>query len=222
MTDSKLAAGWNVAKIEVSRTEGEGDNKKRVSAGFIKMPYPTLSAIKLAVDEATIDTEATGNEKENPEGIVKYTHADSAIADVANWLQSAMLGKVRIKSTNALQQGSVELMSGKSFATSFEELLEPAERGGEYLKLKSEVVTAFALSIKAAGKNEKVVEAFRNLFRLPDVLAQQPVKYKAKMQEYLTAFAAGLTKEQFERYSKFLLVVEDACKVESNEDELLG
>lgn len=222
MTDAKLATGWNVAKIEVSKTEGTGDNKKRVSVGHIKMPYASLLAIKQAVNEATIDAEATANEKENPEGIAIYTHADSAVADVANWVQSAILGKIRIKATNSLINGTNELQNGKSFATSFEELLEPAERGGEYLKLKAEVVTAFAASVKEQGKSDKVVDQWKTLFRFPDVMAQQPAKYKAKMQEYLNAFAGSLSKENLERYGKFLLAVEDACKVVSNEDEMLA
>ncbi len=43
-----------------------------------------------------------------------------------------------------------------------------------------------------------------------------------KMQEYLAGFSESLSAEKLERYGKFLLAVEDACKVESNEDEMLA
>lgn len=223
MSEQKIASGWAVAKIEISKTEGDKDNRKRVSVGNISLPYPTIAAFKQAVDECSVDKDASAISKENPEGIVVYSHQEPAIADVANWLQSAINGKVRIKGTNMLVGGTAELMNGKSFPTSFEELLEPGERGGEFLKLRAEAVTAFAAFVGAQGKSQAVVDGFKAMFRQPDtVLAHQPAKYKEKMQEYLTGFASSLSKENLERYGKILVSVEDAAKLAVSDDEMLA
>lgn len=222
MTEATIAEGWNIAKIEVSKTEGEKGNRKRISLGRKSTPYPTLTAIAKAVQEAVIDPEASKLGEENPEGIVVYTHADPAVASIANFVQEAMLSKVRVRMTNSLQDKSIELQDGKSLATNFADLLADQRVGSEFLKIKAEVVASFEEYVKDQGKAEKVVQQWKTLFRFPEVMAQQPAKYKAKMQEYLAGFSESLSAEKLERYGKFLLAVEDACKVETNEDEMLA
>ena len=193
--EQAIADGWNVAKIEVSKTEGEKGNRKRISLGRKSTPYPTLTAIAKAVQEAVIDPASKLGE-ENPEGIVVYTHADPAIASIANFVQEAMLSKVRVRMTNSLQDKSIELQDGKSLATNFAELLADQRVGSEFLKIKAEVVASFEEYVKDQGKAEKVVLQWKTLFRFPEVLAQQPDKYKAKMQEYLAGFSESLSAEK--------------------------
>ena len=222
MSEQKLATGWSVAKVEANKTEGPAGDRKRVSVGFYSLPYATIGAFKQAVDEATVNVEASAISKDNPEGIAVYTHADSGVADIANWLQSAILAKIKVKGSNMLVSGTNELMSGKAFPTDFETLLEPGERGGEFLKLKAESVTGFTTYLQGLGKEQRIVDGFRAMFRNPaEVMAHQPAKYKAKMQEYLTGFASTLTPENLERYKKFLVAVEDAC-AGNDEDDMLS
>lgn len=224
MSEVQIAEGWNVAKIEVSKTEGDKGNRKRVSLGRKTTPYPTLTAIVKAVQEAVIDPDAskpTDDQGDNPEGIVVYTHADPKLAAIANFVQDAMLAKVRVRMTNSLQDKSIELQDGKSLATDFDALLADQRIGSEFLKIKAEVVSMFESFVKDQGKADKVVQQWKTLFRFPEVLAQQPEKYKAKMQEYLSGFSESLG-DKIERYGKYLIAVEDACKVESNEDEMLA
>jgi len=222
MSEVTIAEGWNVAKIEVSKTEGPKGQAKRISLGHINTPYPTLSAIKAAVTEAVIDPETSKVGDDNPEGIVRYTHADSALADIANFVQEAMLAKVRVRMTNSLQDKSIQLKDGKSLAVNWVDLLSDQRIGSDFLKIKGECVVDFASYVAEQGKAEKVVQQWKTLFRFTEVLAQQPDKYKAKMQEYLAGFSESLSAEKLERYGKYLLAVEDACKVETDEDAMLA
>lgn len=211
MTTKELAAGWTQGKIEVSKTEKQGDVAKRVLVGTVAIYVPTLAAIKQAVNECSIDTAATADEKTNPGGLPIYTHADAGIADIANWVQDAMNGKVRIKTTNSLVNGTVDYQAGKEPAMNFAELLEPGERSGEAMKARNECIVALSNYISEQGKSADAVARWKGLFRTPDALASQSASMKDKAKEYLSGFTGTLTPELMARYGSTLTTIESAA-----------
>jgi len=212
---------WSIAKVEANVTEGPKGDRKRVSVGFYDLPYATVMAFKDAINSVKVDVDASAVSADNTEGITVYSSDSPLDADVVNWLQSAILAKIKVKGSNQLVTGTNKLMDGKAFAIDFETLLESGERGGAHQRLKAESVVAFVAYLTGLGKSTQVVEGFRAMFRQPaDVLSHQPEKYKMRMQEYLTGFASSLSAENVERYKKFLVAVEDAAASTEEEDML--
>lgn len=204
-TETKLAPGWTAAILEVSKTEKQGEVSKRVAVGKAKYFIPTLSAIaQICLDAKIIPKELEKGEEDD--GVPLYDH------DVANWVMQAIVGKVQVKVRNSLVPESAEFQSDKQPATSFEELLSPAERTGEAMKRKSEFVTGFSGHIAGLGKSAQVVATWKNLIRTPEALMSQSPTIKAKGLEYLDSFMQSLSAENLERYGKFIVAFGDAAK----------
>lgn len=186
--------------IEVSKTVEAGPNKRqRVKVGEVAIVVPTIEDVLEFVGAAKV----TGEE----DGLPVYSD------DRANWLQSAILSYVKAAARNKLEPGTATVKDGLKIATNWEELTAEAERGGNGagLKLYAEVKALFADWASKQGKSQAAVNTLVGLFNNKQALALATADTKAKVKPYYEAFAASLSEEDLEKYSRPLESILETC-----------
>lgn len=138
-----------------------------------------------------------------------------------NWIQGAILSQVKAQARNKLVSGTATLKDGQAIATDWDTLTAEGERGGngDALAVVREVKAAFAKHVASLGKSQKAQETLTTLFGSKQSLALQSPDNKAKMEQYVTAFAETLDEAQLARYMKYLEGITAACAVTEEVDD---
>lgn len=130
-----------------------------------------------------------------------------------NWIQGAILAQVKAQARNKLVSGTATLKDGQTIATDWPTLTAEGERGGngDALAVVREVKAAFAKHVAGLGKSQKAQETLTTLFGSKQSLALQSPENKAKMEQYVSEFAASLDEASLTRYMKYLEGINAAC-----------
>lgn len=188
------------AIIEVSKTETVAGKRQRVKVGEVGIVVPTIEDVLEFIGAAKI----TGEE----DGLPIYSD------DRANWLQDAMLSYVKAAARNKLEPGTATVRDGLKIATNWEELTAEAGRGGgngAALRMYAEVKALFADWASKQGKSQAAVNTLVGLFNNKQALAFATADTKAKVKPYYEAFAASLSEEDLEKYSRPLESILETC-----------
>lgn len=185
--------------IEVSKTETVAGKRQRVRVGEVAIVVPTLADVLEFIGAA----KETGEE----DGLPVYSD------DKANWLQSAIVSYVKAAARNKLEPGTAIVKDGLKIATNWEELTAEAERPGTGagLKLYAEVKALFSDWASKQGKSQAAVTTLVGLFNNRQALALATADTKAKVKPYYEAFAASLSEEDLEKYSRPLESILETC-----------
>lgn len=207
---STLPAGWATLRVDISKKapDGKGGNEYQ-KIGEMAIPVPTLAAF--GVDAKTrARTEDDGED----DGLPLYEDKNM------DWLFGAIVASCKAQARNKLVPQTADLKDGQKIASNFDELTAEGERRGnaEALKLAKEISNAFTSWFTTLAKSVAATAMATTLFRKRDALAIQPNDIKKKMQSYLQQFAETLEPADAERYSKYLLAVEEACSATTAED----
>lgn len=184
--------------MDLSERTKEGENKK---IGEIQVFYPTLEAFGIEVEH---DTEAEAKrEPSNPLPIYKDSRFD--------WLMSAIQSKVEAQARSKTLKG--KLKEGATIPTTFAELVAVGERGGEWLKIKSEAVKSYqAYLANVAKKSQAVVTALGSLFANPNSLVVCEEKYRQATTMHVEKWASLLSSDEAARFEKPISMVSEAIE----------
>lgn len=185
--------------MDLSERTKEGENKK---IGEIQVFYPSLEAFGI---EAEHDLEAEAKrEPSNPLPIYKDSRFD--------WLMSAVQSKVEAQARSKTLKG--KLKEGATIPTTFAELVAVGERGGEWLKIKSEAVKSYqAYLANVAKKSQAVVTALGSLFANPNSLHVCEQKYRDATMMHVEKWASLLSSEEQSRFEKPISMVSEAIEI---------
>ena len=196
-------------KMPVSVTEGTGDNRKRKEIGAVEVFTPEMSEI-LQIAAAAKETS-----KDETDGLPVFDSQE------ANWQFGAVYNAVKMAARNKLENKSIKLKEGLTIAETMAALTEEGQRGGggEGLAILREVKASFAEWVASLGKSEATSQYIITMFTNRAALATQIKSVKEKMSKYVEEFAATLTDEQIDRFTRPLEAIAAACSTPSTAEE---
>lgn len=187
----------------VSETVGAKGNRERKPVGSVEIHTPTLTEIAKII----VDAKETG--KDEKDGLPIYDTAE------ANWVFGAIHANVKAQARNKLEivNGTVVLKEGLSIADNVTALSEEGLRGGngEGLAIVREAKAAFGTWVATLGKTPATEAYIVTMFGNRQALATQPNDRKERIAKYVEEFAATLTDEQLDRFTRPLEAVSAAC-----------
>jgi hypothetical protein len=194
-----IAALFATIGIEVNKKVGGKFQK----VGAVDIFVPTLEAAGFTPER---QKDAEGNDMVE-DGLPVYKEESH------NWIQGAILAQVKAQARNKLVSGTATLKDGAAIATDWATLTAEGERGGngDALAIVREVKAAFAKHVSGLGKSQKAQETLTTLFGSKQSLALQSPENKAKMEQYVTDFAATLDEANLTRFMKYLEGIQTAC-----------
>jgi hypothetical protein len=178
-----------------------------VVLGTVEVFYPTLE------DFGIVAQHDVGAEAKRKPSEVYPIYSDERL----QWLYSAVVAKVEAFARSKTADG--KLKSGMSIPTTFAELTEVGQRGGEYLKIKSEAIKSFAGFLEGLGKKKGLVELYSSLFAQPEGLKGVEKKYFTAFVSYLGDWAKAQSEELQARYVKVVEKVTDAIQAKAEMGE---
>lgn len=183
------------------------ENGKRVEIGKFPCFIPLLAAFGLNQD---VVRNEDGEPKLNDEGLPEY--ADNA----ANWLFTAVVNHAKTSARNRLAPKSAELLAGRSFATTLEELTAPIVRSGSAaLAERSGLFGKWNAYMDSLGRQPAVTALAKQFMKAPDALVAQPQKVKDAVAGWLGDFAEQYGSELSEYQVGIIGTVAEACETDA-------
>lgn len=199
------------SQMVVSVTEGTKGNRARKEIGKVEIYTPSLTEIAKII----VDAKETG--KDEKDGLPVYETQE------ANWVFSAIHNAVKMAARNKIDVAGnvVRMKDGLTIADNMADLTEEGQRGGngEGLAIVREAKAAFSDWVATLGKSETTAAFITTMFSNRAALATQPAHVKEKMSTYVIDFAAQLTDEQMERFTRPLEAVQASCAVVANVED---
>jgi predicted lipoprotein with Yx(FWY)xxD motif len=195
--DTAIDSKFLPINMEVTATNKE--KKVREAVGSVLIYLPLLASFGVSATQA-VDSK-TNEPLVDDDGIPVYTD------DNANWLQKAIYTQVKAQARNRLAPASVDLKNKDlAIATNFAMLTADNLGGGtgKGLEIMREVKALFNTYVEGLKKSKAAEQLIIGLFAKKDNLRVQDSSTKAKMNTYITEFAATLSPEQISKYEKFI------------------
>lgn len=191
----------NSYKMEVS---------KKVDGAYVKQGevvvfYPLLAELGIAIEPT----------KNDEDGFPVYE------SEAVQYTFDAVLAAVKAAARNKLVSGTATLKDGAKIAETVQELLEGGGGNkGEALAAAREFLAAFKAWLPSTGKKETVVAAIYNLASNRQSLILQTADKKAKFSVYLADFAETLDEEKAARFTRPLMLLNEACETGDALDDM--
>jgi hypothetical protein len=187
------------AAMELSeRQETSKGVKENVKVGDTTVSYPQLEDFGI---EAAHDAEA---EKARKISDTFPVYADPRL----QWLFDSVVARVQAIARSKFLKG--KLRDGAEVPVDFDTLLEKGERGGEFLKIKSEAKQSFQKYLEAAGKSVQVQSIFVSLFINPESLVTCEGKFADALMAHMARWIPTLVDSDASRFAKIIGKVQES------------
>jgi hypothetical protein len=189
------------ASMELSeRQETSKGVKENVKVGDTTVSYPTLEDFGIAAEH---DLEAEKARKVSDRFPI---YSDARM----QWLFDSVVARVQAIARSKFLKG--KLRDNAEVPVDFETLLERGERGGEFLKIKSEAKQSFAKHLESIGKSEQVQAAFLSLFINPESIVTASDRYANALVTHLGNWVSSLTEVEAARFAKLVVKANESHK----------
>ena len=193
------AAFTLTAPMELSeRQETSKGVKENVKVGDCTVSYPTLADFGI---EAQHDDEAEKARKVSDRFPI---YSDARM----QWLFDSVVARVQAIARSKFLKG--KLRDGAEVPVDFDTLLEKGERGGEFLKIKSEAKQSFQKYLETAGKSAQVQTIFVSLFINPESLVTCEAKFADALMAHLAKWVPTLADTDASRFAKIIGKVQES------------
>lgn len=189
--------------MDRSRTEGKGDDRKRVSYGTVQFGVPSLKDIAPFCAH-------------EPKEFDKDSGAPIYESKEAEWIHSAIITAVAAMVRNRrpiTADGKIDTTA--ALPESFEDLVATADRSGDGLAAYREAIQMFKLFLEEQGKPEKYVAGLVGGFSSSKAAAIMSESGKRHLRQQLEGFKAALPDDLADRYKRTIDSTLESVKEEA-------